>query len=84
MVNSIEKQSLEELKQIEENLSEIKERTPTPHRAFLMGIFQGAGVIIGSLLMITLLGYFLSLFGVIPGFGDMAHRLQDAVDAVRR
>ena len=75
----IENKGLEHLAQIEESLEVIEKNTPTSGRAFLYGVLQGAGAVVGSVLTLSLLGYLLTLFGVLPGFGVIAHYLQGVV-----
>ena len=82
MEQNVEQQGLEHLAQIEEALDEIAENTPTKGRAFMYGVLQGAGAIIGSVIMLAILGYVLTLFGLLPGFGAIGHYLQDAVAKV--
>lgn len=76
---NLEKKGLEHLAQIEESLEEIEKNTPTTKRAFLYGIFQGAGAIVGSVLMLAILGYGLTFFGVLPGVGAIAKYFQTIV-----
>lgn len=83
-MNDQVEEGLEHLVRIEEELEEIKERTPTKAKSFVHGIWYGAGAFIGGVLAITLLGYGLSVFGVIPGLGDITRYLQDSVDRFRR
>jgi hypothetical protein len=77
MEKELEKEGLEHLEHIEGELKEIKKRTPNSYRAFINGILQGAGAIVGGILAVALLGILLSLFGVIPGFGEIAHYIQN-------
>ncbi|MBC7836451.1 hypothetical protein H7X87_01590 [Acetobacteraceae bacterium] len=77
MEEKIEKEGLEHLEHIEVELKEIKKRTPTSYRAFINGIFQGAGAIVGGILAVALIGFLLSVFGVIPGLGEIAHYFQN-------
>jgi hypothetical protein len=84
MNERIEEEGLKHLEQIEQELGEIKERTPTPSRAFTYGLWQGAGALIGGILALTLLGWLLSLFGVIPGFVDISQYIQNNIDNFRR
>jgi len=79
-----EEAGLAHLAQIEEELSEIKERTPTPRRAFLFGILQGGGAVVGGILAVILIGWTLSIFGIIPGFGFITEYLQNAVAKIGR
>lgn len=83
-LKDMEEEGLKHLESIEQELEEIKERTPKRRHAFLHGIFYGAGAVFGGVLGIALLGWILSLFGVIPGFGDIANYLQDIVDRFQR
>jgi len=80
----IEEEGLKHLEQIEQSLGEIKERTPAPGRWFVLGLWQGAGALLGGILALTLLGWLLSVFGVIPGFSTIAHYFQDIVANFRR
>jgi hypothetical protein len=71
---------LQHLKNIEEELEEIKERTGGPKRSLFNGIWQGVGAIIGGVIAIVAIGGLLSLIGIIPGFGDIAAYLHGVVD----
>jgi hypothetical protein len=84
MDQSIEQKGVEHLRHIEKELEEIKDRTPTSSRAFLNGILQGGGAIVGSIAALILLGWLLSVFGVIPGFSDIAQYLQNVINQVHR
>lgn len=83
MKKSTEEKGLEYLKEIEEEVSELKESAPTPKKAFLMGIMQGMGVVLGSIFAVTLLGWVLSLLGFIPGLTDVAVYLSELADKAR-
>ncbi len=83
MQKDLEREGLKRLARIEKELSEISERT-TPRRSFFAGLWQGAGWVVGSIIAITLIGWMLSLFGVLPGFQQVAHYLQGIVDARMR
>lgn len=83
MNNQIEKKGLKYLKQIEEEVSEIESRTPGPKRAFVNGIMQGMGILIGSVLAAVILGWLLSVAGVIPGFRDVVVYLKELSSTVR-
>lgn len=81
--NNIEAQGLKQLKRIENELEEIKDRTGNPKRTFINGIIYGAGAFVGGILAIILLGWVLAIAGLIPGFGDLAHKVGDTVNAAR-
>lgn len=74
---------IKQLIKIERRLEEIKNRTGNTKRAFLYGTLQGAGAVIGSIVALMLLGWFLSALGVIPGFGDIAEYLRGVVASWR-
>jgi hypothetical protein len=82
-IDVAEKEALTQLSRIEENLEEIKERTPSPKHAFINGIWQGAGVVLGTIVALLLLGWVLSVFGVIPGFGGIVGNIKDAMTTWR-
>lgn len=84
MNEHLEEEGIKHLEHIEQELEEIKERTPAPTRAFVYGILQGAGALLGGILALALFGWALSLFGVIPGFTDIAHYFQNIVNNFRR
>jgi len=71
---------LEHLERIETELEEIKDRTANPSRSLLMGILSGAGAVLGSILALIILGWLLSLLGVIPGFSSITTYLHSVVD----
>jgi hypothetical protein len=73
--DSLVKNGLEHLEKIEEELVEIKDRTANPRRSLINGVFQGIGVLLGSLLGLALLGWILSLLGLIPGLGELSNYL---------
>ena len=81
--DTFEKEGLEQLARIETELEEIKDRTANPKRSFINGIWQGAGAIVGSIAAIILLGWGLSLLGLVPGVGEIANSLHSMVDQVR-
>ena len=67
-----------EARKVEELLSEIKANTSNkPTRNFINGFLQGAGIVVGTIVGIALIGWLLSIFGFIPGFDTLAHRLSD-------
>ena len=80
---NIEEEGLKHLEQIELELEEIKERTPNKRKSFLYGLMQGAGILLGGIFALTLLGWALSFFGLIPGFATIAHYLQTIVAQFR-
>jgi predicted lipid-binding transport protein (Tim44 family) len=84
MNEHIEEEGLKHLEHIEQELEEIKDRTPAPGRAFAYGLWQGAGALLGGILALALLGWALSFFGIIPGFATIAKYFQDIVNNFRR
>ncbi len=75
-----ERKGLEHLSHIEDELEAIKDRTPTRHRAFIIGIYQGAGALLGGIIALALFGWLLSFLGFFP----WAKHLQDAVSQFHR
>lgn len=73
----LEEKSLEHLANIEEGVAELADKIPGPRRSFLNGVLQGMGAVIGSLLAVALLGWFLSAIGIIPGMGVIADHVQE-------
>jgi len=84
MEADIEREGLRHLAAIEQELEEIKERTPSPRQAFWNGMLQGGGAIVGGILAVVALGIILSYLGVIPGLGHIAPYLQNALDRAGR
>jgi hypothetical protein len=78
----------EEVEQLQEDiksdLEEIKTLTGDSKLWFWRGIMQGAGAIVGSILMIIFLGWFLSIIGVIPGLGEISEFFRGYVDRIPR
>lgn len=70
-----------ELKKIENILDDIRINTKPPlYKSILNGVLNGAGVVIGTVAAIVLLGWILSLFNVVPGFGEISRQLNTAFD----
>lgn len=78
----------EEVEQLQEDiksdLEDIKSLTGDSKTWFWRGIMQGAGAIVGSIFMLILLGWLLSLLGVIPGVGEIADYVALYLDKVSR
>lgn len=74
---------VKQLIKIEHKLEEIKDRTGNTKHAFFYGLLQGAGAVVGGIAAIILLGWLLSIIGIIPGFGDLAAYLREAVGTWR-
>ncbi len=82
--NSIEHKGLEHLEKIESELKEIKlQQKGSRWQSLRNGLWQGAGAIIGGVAAVIVLGWILSFLGVIPGFGEMAHYIQQAFQQSR-
>jgi hypothetical protein len=75
----VEQAALNHLSRIEGELETIKNRTPDSKRSFINGVWQGAGVVLGGIVAVLLLGWVLFIFGLIPGFGFITSHLKDAV-----
>jgi hypothetical protein len=84
MASKLEKEGLRHLKNIEEDIEELKQRTANPKRSFLIGILWGAGTVFGTILAFALIGWGLSFFGFIPGFTEMAEYIRSLVGQARR
>jgi hypothetical protein len=77
-------QGIEHLERIEEELEEIKERTPSHFGAFVRGALGGAGAIVGGVAAVIVLGWVLYLLGYIPVLNVVAHNIQDAMSQLRK
>ena len=69
------------LDQIAHSLEAIRAQGTNWKRSFAMGLFQGAGVVLGGILAVALIGWVLSLLGVIPGFDSLEQTLNSAVQS---
>ena len=78
--NSLEKKGLKTLERIERDLEDLK---GSPKRTFLYGIIYGAGAFVGGILAIILIGWILSILGVIPGFEGVEKTVGETYDSVR-
>lgn len=79
MAPDLEKKQLKHLQEIADEVGALREHTTDPKRSFLMGMFQGAGIIVGSILALSALSWLLSILGIIPGFDTVEHYLNSAV-----
>jgi hypothetical protein len=78
-MSDLETKQLQVLHEISENISVMRQRTGNPRRSFLLGIFQGVGVVLGGILAVALSGAILALLGLIPGFSSFETYLNSAV-----
>lgn len=70
---------LRELKKITDELRDINENTGSFWGYFLRGVLSGGGAIVGGVLTVLLIGYVLSIIGVIPGFQTIAGDINAAL-----
>lgn len=80
----IEAEALERLESIEEDLEEIKNRTPDRRKSFVYGFWHGVGALVGGILGLSILGWVLTVFGVVPGLDQVVPYLQTMVDNFKR
>ncbi|HEY4488407.1 MAG TPA: hypothetical protein VJB97_02730 [Candidatus Paceibacterota bacterium] len=80
--DSVTREGLEHLENIESELEEIKEYTGSPRGWFYRGLMQGAGVVVGSIVALALLGWVLSLVGIIPGLSELADYLREVAGRI--
>ncbi len=83
MAADVDQKQLRELKEISDDLGVIRESTHPKH-AFVRGIFQGVGIVVGSVIALALLGWMLGILGLIPGFDAFENSLKSAVNAYER
>ena len=76
-----EKQNPEvkQLIKIDKKLEEMNKRAGNTKSVFFYGLLQGAGALVGGVVALVILSWVLSIIGVIPGLGDIAKYLSDAV-----
>jgi hypothetical protein len=75
---------IEQLEEIQTDLQELKHLTGSSKAWFIRGILQGAGAIVGSILMLILLGWLLSLLGFFPGLSEIAEYIGGYAERVTR
>jgi hypothetical protein len=67
----------EQLEKMDRRLVGIFHKTESLWRAFVRGVLQGLGSIIGVVLAILIAGWILNAMGVIPGFKQQATKFQN-------
>lgn len=77
-------EDIEQLHEIKTDLQDLKQLTGSNKAWFFRGILQGAGAIIGSIAMLILLGWILSILGVIPGANELTDYIRAYMDKVGR
>ncbi len=75
---------VEKLEEIQTDLVELKSLAGSSTAWFYRGILQGAGAIVGSILMLIFLGWVLSFLGFFPGFSEIADYIRGYADRVTR
>lgn len=81
MANKKTNPELAELQDIEHELKEIKVRMIGPKRALINGVMQGMGAVLGSIAAVAFIGWLLSVFGLIPGFSQLADYINSLMSA---
>ena len=76
-------EGIRHLRRIEGELSDIKENTGGWRNWFLRGALQGAGFLVGTIAALVLVGWILSILGIVPGFDEVAEYLRSAIDRAR-
>lgn len=79
MVAEIEAKQLKELREISEDLEVLRVQSTSHKASFVRGVFQGAGAVVGGVIALALLGWLLTLLGVIPGFDSFEQYLDTVV-----
>lgn len=75
---AMDPQVQEEAKKVEALLDEIKSNTEArPSKSFYNGMLQGAGIVLGTIVGVVLVGWLLSILGVIPGADVLAQRFAE-------
>ena len=70
-----------DLKKIEKELTEIRNQSNVSwKRTIFIGILQGAGWLLGTIIAAALIGWILSILGIIPGFNEFESKLQNVID----
>ena len=73
----MDQETRSELTKVENLLGDIRSNTANPWwKNMLNGLLYGSGVVVGTIGGIAVLGWALSIFGVIPGFDILAAKLQ--------
>ena len=77
-----------ELDKLNRTLVGIFHKTESFWRAFVRGVLQGLGSILGVVLAIIIIGWILNVMGVIPGFRQQASEWkemwQDTLEQVKK
>lgn len=76
----MDEQVQKEARKVEALLGEIKTNTEAkPAKSFINGMLYGAGIVLGTLVGVVLVGWALSILGVIPGVGELAQKLGEVL-----
>jgi len=74
----MDQETQKEARKVEALLDEIKSNTQArPGKSFYNGILQGAGIVLGTIVGVVLVGWVLSILGVIPGVSELTQRFAE-------
>lgn len=76
----IESELRERLEKIEGLLGDIASRFRWPG-LLLSGFLRGGGFVLGTVFSVAILGWVLSIAGIVPGFGEIVRRLSETLRA---
>ena len=70
------------LERIEKELVEFRRASLGVRATLIRGVVYGVGYILGAVLVIVLVGWFLNIIGVIPAFSDQVREFQTALERI--
>ncbi len=77
-----------ELEKVNRSLVGIFHKTENLWRAFVRGVLQGIGSILGVVIAVAVIGWILNTLGILPGFKKQAVQFQtmwqETLDQVRK
>jgi hypothetical protein len=80
----MDEKHFEKLEAIENNLVEIRRiLKPTRWQMFVQGMWRAVGYLIGLILAIAIIGWFLNIIGLVPAFSTFSQNMQEILNIAR-
>jgi hypothetical protein len=80
----MDEKHFEKLEAIENTLVEIRRiLKPTRWQMFVQGLWRAVGYLVGLILAIAIIGWFLNIIGLVPAFSTFSQNMQEILNIAR-
>ncbi len=71
-----------QLKSIEKEVITLRKDLTSFSQVFLRGLINGAGYVVGAVIILTIIGWVLNVIGIIPAFTQSVNEFRESIDRI--